>query len=276
MLHFHLASHDRCNVKLKPHLWDQGAYFKSNLLTEGALRLIPHFLAIAFRPGTAPKRQLSPPTASVTSPRPQKRWAQDVEPPTITFDMIEQVRAARLERLDEPNQLAGFGEEYGEMLDEDDLAERDAFELDQSCRAARRARYPGYDHGVFAPPRALQPLPADATEANWKKDFDEARHRHIDTNHSHSTAPLSSPCLRAIHRQVHREMMTGKYGMDALMPCVHCAEDEVVCRVYHSDCYEWSFDERPAQSRLGWRCVKCRAQHVNRRGGCDAQHVAET
>jgi hypothetical protein len=278
MLHFHLESHDRCDVKLKPRLWDQGAYFKSRLLTEGALRLIPHFLPITFRPGTAPKRQLSPHTASATSPRPQKRWVQDAESPepTITFEMIEQVRAARLERPDESDQAGGFGEEYSEILSEDDMAERDAFELDQGRRAARRARVPEYDHGIFAPPRALQPLPADATEEDWTKEFEKARQRHIDANHSHRITPLTGPCLRAIRRQVHREMMNGKYGMDAFKPCVHCIEAEEVCRVYHSDCYGWSFGGKAAQNQLGWRCVRCRAQHVYQGGGCDAHHVAES
>ncbi|KAF3051822.1 hypothetical protein E8E11_005566 [Didymella keratinophila] len=42
-LHFHLASHDRCEVELKPKLWDTGAYFLSKLLDDGALHVVPPF-----------------------------------------------------------------------------------------------------------------------------------------------------------------------------------------------------------------------------------------
>ncbi|KAH3944369.1 hypothetical protein HBI56_161820 [Parastagonospora nodorum] len=274
MLHFHLESHDRCDVKLKPRLWDQGAYFKSRLLTEGALRLIPHFLPITFRSGTAPKRQLSPSTASATSPRPQKRWVQGAESPEprITFEMIEQVRAALQDQANESAQEVGFGQGHFEMLDEDKLAELDGFDIDQDRRASLPRPNQHYDHGTFTP-RAHHRLPASVTHDTWTTDCEEASQRYINA-HYNGVMPTTKSSLQSLRRITHQEMIRGKYGMDALKPCTRCVEDEVVCRVYHSDCYEWVFDGMSSQYRLGWSCVKCRGRNVSGHGGCDSYHVA--
>jgi len=210
--------------------------------------------------------------ASGSSPKPHKRWVQDVESPTITFEMIKRVRAALPERLDESNQAGGFGEEYGEMLDEDDLAERDAFEREQGRRASLPGRDQDRDHGIFTP-RAHHRLPAGVTQYTWTKDFEEACQRYINAQYNGVTPTITSR-LQYLRRVVHQEMMRGKYGMDALKSCTRCVEDEEACRVYHSDCYKWQFDGLPPQGRLGWSCVKCRGGNVSQGGGCDAHHVA--
>jgi hypothetical protein len=73
LLHFHLDSHGRCDVELKPLLWNQGTSFEPGLLIDGALRNIPHFVPIAFWEGATLERPLSPvpfKDAAVLSPVP--------------------------------------------------------------------------------------------------------------------------------------------------------------------------------------------------------------
>ncbi|KAJ8117015.1 hypothetical protein OPT61_g1702 [Boeremia exigua] len=91
-LHFHLESHDRCEVKLKPKLWDKGAYFMAKLLVDETLRLIPHFSAKQNR-----------------NIVPQKRFAPHLEPIGASVGDLHCAKKAQLEPH-QPHNVQGTAE----------------------------------------------------------------------------------------------------------------------------------------------------------------------
>jgi hypothetical protein len=254
-LHFHLESHDRCDVRLKPSHWDKGTYFRSELLTNGALRLIPHFISIPSCRDEPRKRPLptTPITdVSIVNSRPQKRSVDPFELPTSTaiVNMTEDALAS----------------------EDEDLAKEEAFEHSQSVpRATRGGTH--YDHGTFIP-RYIFPLPQRATYSNWVIDFAAAKQRDIDAHYGGITPFPKSTREKTTSYTAHGDMIHGKYGMTSLKPCSHCIRAGEVCRVYHSECYEWSIHGQNAKQMLGWRCERCRLQCERHEGGCNAQHHA--
>ncbi|KAF2818832.1 hypothetical protein CC86DRAFT_151202 [Ophiobolus disseminans] len=252
-LHFHLESHDRCNVKLKPSLWDKGAYFRINLLKDGALRLIPHFMPIKLRDGTPKKRPLPSPTPAEMTPessRPKKRRLDDAELPSA---------------------LAIVGTPEKPLVSPVDVAEQEAFELEQSRRKSTLNRM-NTDPTKFKP-KATAPLPRDATYSNWKIDFEDAIRRRIEQAHEGIAVDTNSGKAKWARRWAHAQMIGGKFGMLALVPCTHCARAGAACRVYHPDCCEWDMEGRSPENQLGWRCERCReiSDSNSTAGGCDAQ-----
>jgi hypothetical protein len=130
-----------------------------------------------------------------------------------------------------------------------------------------------YDHGVFISP-STHSLPQLATHESWTIDFEVAK-QHYANIHWEGPMPTGGTGMaQHVHRVVHREMIEGKYGMTAVRPCSHCVDAEVVCRIYHSDCYKCNIPGRDTRKMLGWRCVRCR-ENEKLLGGCNAQFPPE-
>lgn len=145
-----MQSHDRCNVSIKPRLWDLGIYFRDTLLVNGTLRLIPHFIPIILRPGAPLKRPPPSPTtddATPESPNPQKKKNQAIEPPT--------------------SPTMGSPSEETLEQEEEELAKEEA-----AYKASKR---------MFKT-RANTPLTPGVTCSTWLIDFTEAQQRYMDSD----------------------------------------------------------------------------------------------
>ncbi|KAF2034133.1 hypothetical protein EK21DRAFT_108176 [Setomelanomma holmii] len=200
LLHFHLESHNRCEVKLRPTTWGSGIYFRPELCKDGTLRLIPHFITIKAKDGQPMKRSFphaTDPEHYAESPTPQRRKVQLVESPNIaTYNDI--VHCAPV-----------FPDD---MLEDEDIIdrEREAFERKQG-------RYRGmyYDHGTFTR-RVDFSLPTDATMSTWTVEFANEIQKYANARWADDLCSSSRKKMAA--DTAHAVMILGKYGMDATMP----------------------------------------------------------
>jgi hypothetical protein len=219
LLHFHLEAHARCEVKLKPNLWEKGAYFRPELLQDDTLRLIPHFITIPLREDAPRKRQLPTPDAGeevVMMSQPQKRRMEVVE----------------ANATHETTPKSG-----------DDSSDTDDIPRNQNSSTTLKTQahpnYRRYDHGFFKP-KAVAPLPREATHTNWVINFAKAKQNYLDFH------PLAKDTTsKYTNYAAHTHMINGRYGTAALISCTQCTTAGVPCRVYHPDRYEW---QTPGQS----------------------------
>jgi hypothetical protein len=220
------------------------------------------------------KRPLSPAApvlAATSSPRPQRR-------------RIEPIDFSRLPPVAELNAQYAATTQGEEIIEEDETAEREELEKEQAkpkFAASRntmtnpRGGFQHYDHGIFIS-RALKPLPKDATQAKWDIEFAAAQQRYADRNLDGVVPTITGHRRRNCNRAAHIEMMAGTFGMVALKPCRNCVEAGETCRVYHSECYEWTVEGQNTLNYLGWRCQRCRSKGglALPPGGCNAQYQA--
>lgn len=228
--------------------WDGGAYFRPQLLKEGKVRLIPHFVKIVTRTGEPMKRRLTTSDVGddvVARPQPPKKKILPATTPTT-------------------RDSTGVSEEGATSSDDDYPELTEISVIDKKSAKA----HPGpKNHGSFQP-TATAALPRDATASTWLVDFVEAKKKYVDEH------PSLLNGRKVVNPKAHVEMIEGKYGTIAQRPCDSCVADGTPCRVYHPDCYEWELPGQNTVNSLGWRCADCRLYNGegHRAGGCNAQH----
>ncbi|KAH7377924.1 hypothetical protein DE146DRAFT_769246 [Phaeosphaeria sp. MPI-PUGE-AT-0046c] len=250
LLHFHLESHDRCNVRLKDSHWNKGTYFRSNLFSDGALLLIPHFVPLVPRPDGVKKRGFEDMEVPMASFGAKKKRMENVKAsplPTIAEDADEPA----LHTTMEVTNLNG-SDEIVDSVENNDPAGANTTEHETltSRRPMKPVRRPIGDldfyavsvHGKFVT-SATTPLSPKFTCATWLPAMANARERYINKHLDGITPARNTVVHSAISRTVHVEMINGLYGMTAQDPCIHCIRAGETCRVYHSDCYKWGKGE---------------------------------
>lgn len=133
--------------------------------------------------------------------------------------------------------------------------------------------------GVNFHPDSWSPLPVGATAYNWIDGFAAIRNRLVASGELSSTA---SEHEKKVARYIaHSELIEGKYGMPAPVPCQRCINAGGPCIIYHPKCYDWSIERNSWRTLLGWRCSGCRKPLGNNtlpgKGtseGCDVRWVA--
>lgn len=151
-LHFHLEFHNRCEVRLKPNLWDKGAYFVPNLFGNGALRVVPHFVTKHER------RQI-----------PQKRSALPIEPTKTSLHQYPRIKGVDFEHL----------ELHVEAHEADsDVAEQDTTDSPHRRPAALHAE-------------VVTPLPNRLNAVLWRAEYERHKQTYNDihggTNYQRSS-----------------------------------------------------------------------------------------
>jgi hypothetical protein len=152
------------------------------------------------------------------------------------------------------------------------LARRAIDHPDLLTKSGTMRRGAHYDHSISIP-RALHPLPRDATHASYVIDFAAAQKRYVDKFYAGVLPSPGDNRYKTMNCIAHRDMIKSKYDMVALKRCSHCLEREAPYRVYHSECYEWVIANCSTLRKLGWCCHSCRGAFTLL-GECDTQHQA--
>ena len=230
-LNFHLASHDRCEVKLKPNLWDAGPYFLPKLLDDGALHVVPH--STTKHQGTQ---------------TPQNRAAAQLEP-------VGRSHSA-------PQPLPGTIVDAQTCMAKDDSTAPKSRKQRTNFEEERK----GYNQHSHLPKHLVttgpQPLPINLSGKTWLEAHTKARQRWIDTNHPGQIVKKGDSRYIHASRHAHKGLLEGEYGTSTLSSCDRCAPLGLECRIYYPECYECEKEGHSIVSDLGWRCNNCRLAEV--------------
>jgi hypothetical protein len=216
-----------------------------NLLSEGALRVVPHFVRKKSR-------------EQVFQRRDARQHALGRE--------SSGVQAAHTVGRDAPSHATSPGRSSSNLVLLPTHSLSAAFE---ATTLSPRAPPPAETDDLTVADDADSPTPphspriSNQTYRNqsghtWELDFNAAREAYLtklSTKHSRPVTKLEG--LYANH-VAHEELIQGRYGVRAMMACDACSEREVECRTYHPECYTWKLKDRPARTFLGWRCASCR------------------
>ncbi|KAI8941603.1 hypothetical protein NX059_002818 [Plenodomus lindquistii] len=190
-LHFHASKHDTCDVHLKPKLWDEGVYFQPNLLHNGVMQVIPHFIKRAVRNGSLMKRVATPIHASVSPPssprRAKKTKVTSSSLPDLNASPVIDLTSNDL-TIPSSSNFAGAGKDKaGERME--------VIEVDSSSNAAT---------AITFHPNSWPPLPPDVNPRQWRIDFDKSKAEVMITR------GITDP--KRASAWAHIELIKGKYG----------------------------------------------------------------
>lgn len=202
-LHFHLASHDRCEVELKPKLWDTGAYFLSKLLDDGALHVVPPFT-----------------TKHQQTQIPQKRAAAQLEPTGRPHSALQPLHDTAIDAQT--------------CMAKDCSATRKTHKKRTNLVGERKGfnqRLP--KHLVTT---GLQPLSTNLSGKTWLEAQTKAIQRWIGAYHPGKIVKKGDSTYILASRHAHKELLEGEYGTSTLSSCDRCATLGLKCRIYHTEC----------------------------------------
>lgn len=245
-----------------------------NLLSEGALRVVPHFVRKKSREQVFQKRdarqqhalggESSGAQAAYTVGRGAPSHATS---PGLSSSNLVLLPTRSLSSAFEATTLSPPAPP---PADTEDLTLADDTTPPPSQRPrgtfVYRNQYAAQRQNTVHPSqRHLPPLDPSLNGETWQNDFDAARKAYLDR---HAKDPTSLTKMEANNSNpvAHRKLIEGKYGVKAAMACDACSAMDIECRTYHPKCYTWDIKGRGADEVkglaaikfLGWRCARCR------------------
>jgi hypothetical protein len=257
-----------------------------NLLSEGALRVVPHFVRKKSREQVFQRRDArqqalggessgapAAPTVGRDAPShatsPERSSSNLVLLPTRSLSAAFEATtlSPRAPPPAEPEDLTTLS---GDTTPPPSQRPRGAFVYRNQYAAQRQ-------NTVHRSQRHLPPLDPSLNGETWQNDFDAARKIYLDEHAKDPTAVTRLDIINA-NPVAHRKLIDGKYGVRAAMACDSCSARDVECRTYHPECYTWSikgkgWDDakgKAAVGFLGWRCSRCRSGKA-RETSCNVQ-----
>ncbi|OSS53018.1 hypothetical protein B5807_02767 [Epicoccum nigrum] len=278
MLHFHTESHNRCDVKLKANLWDKSAYFVPSLLSEGALRVVPHFVRKKSREQAFQRRDArqaglgveasgahaahtveidgSSHATSQTASSASEQTTVALPVPSSSEPVLSPMRSRS------PTFSATAPSSPNAPPAEIDLTFADDAASPPHPHSSQiyRNQYSAQLQNTLPPSqRRLPPLHPSLSGHTWELDFNAARQAYLTKLPLKHSRPATKQEEIYANHIAHEELIKGRYGVRAAMACDGCSEREVECRTYHPECYTWQLKgHHPARNYIGWRCARCR------------------
>ncbi|KAH7351413.1 hypothetical protein BKA66DRAFT_446824 [Pyrenochaeta sp. MPI-SDFR-AT-0127] len=265
-LHFHIEGYDRCDTKVKSRLWDDGTYFKPNLIKDGTIRLMPHFQTKRFGTSAVQKRALltvNDDLAVQNIPQPQKRNKKSTSTISVANQAIDLTLSDSL--VKSPLSIRDIV--TSDITEPVPVQSKHTLEeptnIDKTLTIA---------HGYPTVSR----LPAHATVIEWLRDWTEAKQKYIAIEYKGQAQGRGKRPDRRGNDYAHQQMIEGKYGIVAQQPCEQCEHGEYECRVYHPACYDWELKGSNVKGQLGFICGMCRlatgtCKKKGMIGGCKAR-----
>lgn len=239
-----------------------------NLLSEGALRVVPHFVRKKSREQVFQRRDARQHALGRESSGAQAAHTVGRDAPSHATSPGRS--SSNLVLLPTRSLSAAFEAttlsprapppaETDDLTVADDADSRTPPHSPRISNQTYRNQYSAQLQNNISPSQRHLPLLHHSLSGHtWELDFNAAREAYLtklSTKHSGPVTKLEG--LYANH-VAHEELIQGRYGVRAMMACDACSEREVECRTYHPECYTWELKGRPARTFLGWRCASCR------------------
>lgn len=283
-------------MRLKPNLWDKRAYFVPKLLRDDVLRLRPHFVQKQLRTQFSRKRAAdqpepvkklcswpfaSGPDSTCNQPSIESRQGavasrsssdqspspQDTLSNAFLSPLPSTLHVTTSSEMPVPLDHQHNHTTIDHVITISEATTAHAVAETDDTRVSGRNQYSQQlQNSASTRQRHIPPLSDLITCQTWQEDFAAAKQKYFDKYSRENPKPSHEDMARDY---AHYELISGRYGVRAVMACDICSENEQECRTYHPQCYQWDIGNRAAINQLGWRCMRCRRAYCGH--GCNVQ-----